>query len=211
MRNNENVHGFENLYKTLEEKISFLRSFDLINLQKAGRIARIPIKKMENKNLAIKSILTYDVKNKFLICKTMFNNPNEYLKSKAEENRVLKTTEINQLELAKYEDHLEDWNKIKNNFVDELNDYKGKMENQQLMNNSNSSNSIQDLQVEKNIKPKNSVKVFTIKPQESSSYTEQLKDNFLLEIKKIKKILSVETKKDFVKKEKTITIKGDLE
>ena len=85
------------------------------------------------------------------------------------------------------------------------------MENQQLMNNSNSSNSIQDLQVEKDIKPKNSVKVFTIKPQESSSYTEQLKDNFLLEIKKIKKILSVETKKDFVKKEKTITIKGDLE
>lgn len=211
MRNNENVHGFENLYKTLEEKISFLRSFDLINLQKAGRIARIPMKKMENKNLAIKSILTYDIKNRFLICKTMFNNPEEYFKSKIEDNRILKTMEVNQLELAKYEDHLEDWKKIKDNFVDELNDYKGKMENQQLMKNSNSLNSIQEPKVEQDTKPKNLVKVFTIQPQENSSYNEKLKDDFFLEIKKLKKILSVEIKKDFVKKEKTIIIKGDLE
>ena len=85
------------------------------------------------------------------------------------------------------------------------------MENQQLMKNSNSLNSIQEPKVEQDTKPKNLVKVFTIQPQENSSYNEKLKDDFFLEIKKLKKILSVEIKKDFEKKEKTIMIKGDLE
>lgn len=91
------------------------------------------------------------------------------------------------------------------------------MKKQQLINDSNLLKSNHEKQLEKDIKLKNSVKVFTINPQNNSSYIyhgdefKDIKESFLLEIQKMKKILSVETKKDFVKKEKTITIKSDLE
>lgn len=46
---------FEDVYKTMKEKISFLKEFDLLNLQKAGKIGNISIKKMEKKESSNKS------------------------------------------------------------------------------------------------------------------------------------------------------------
>lgn len=78
--------NFLEKYKSLNDKINFLKSFDLINLQKAGKIGNISSKKMEKKSDAINAIIEYDKKNKFLICKTIYKNPSEYSKEKQDNN-----------------------------------------------------------------------------------------------------------------------------
>ena len=113
---------FEKKYPKIEDKINFLSSFNLINLQKAGKIGKISIKKMTQKSQAIKSILGFDIKNKFLICKTMFNNPNEYLKEKIDEVYTFKTQEWNQYQYDNME--TQEWEQIKNELTSELNMYK---------------------------------------------------------------------------------------
>lgn len=88
---------FEQNYKNIDDKINFLKSFDLPNLQKAGCIGLIPLNKMTKKSQAIKSIIDFDIKNKFLISKTIFENLDEYHKNKNHNNSILKTIELEEL------------------------------------------------------------------------------------------------------------------
>ena len=85
-------------YHSLDDKIKFLQSFDLVNLQKAAKIGNIPSSKLKTRRSAIKSILAFDLKNKFLICQNIFNNLSEYYKEKVDDVYTFKTIEWNQYE-----------------------------------------------------------------------------------------------------------------
>lgn len=94
---------FTQVYKSAADRRRFLESFDLLNLQKAAKIGKISTtnsktKKEFNKEEIIKRILAFDIKNKYLICKTIFNNPEEYGKPKVDDISVLKTQEMKNIE-----------------------------------------------------------------------------------------------------------------
>ncbi len=113
-------------YPSMTSKIKFLNMFNLLNLQKAGKIGNISIKKMETKVDAIKAILKFDSKNKFLISKTIFSNPNEYQKEAVEDIYTLGTLEIDQLQFDNI--NKSEWKKIKEQISNELSEYKLKVE-----------------------------------------------------------------------------------
>lgn len=93
-----NKPKFVDEYFSLDDKIKFLQSFDLINLQKAAKIGNIPSSKLKTRRSTIKSILAFDLKNKFLICENIFNNLSEYYKKKVDDVYTFKTAEWNQYE-----------------------------------------------------------------------------------------------------------------
>lgn len=126
---------FENVYPTLDDKIMFLSKFDLLNLQKAGKIGKIPFKKMEKKKQAIKSILSFDIKYKFLICKTIYTNQNEYLKSKIDDNKVFKTTEWNKYQFDNMT--TKDWEIVKDELTNELKVFKNEVKNNEIISKKN--------------------------------------------------------------------------
>lgn len=126
---------FENVYPTLDDKIMFLSKFDLLNLQKAGKIGKIPFKKMEKKKQAIKSILSFDIKHKFLICKTIYTNQNEYLKSKIDDNKVFKTTEWNKYQFDNMT--TKDWEIVKDELTNELKVFKNEVKNNEIISKKN--------------------------------------------------------------------------
>lgn len=80
---------FNELYKTLADRRRFLETFDLVNLKKAAKIGNISTIGNPGKEKIIKQILAYDAKNKNLIAKTMFANPDEYGKPAIGEGFVL--------------------------------------------------------------------------------------------------------------------------
>lgn len=85
---------FSDVYKSPADKRRFLEGFDRLNLEKAAKIGKISTKNVTNKSDLIKKILAFDVKNKYLICKTIYNNPKEYGKPKLDDISVLKTQEV---------------------------------------------------------------------------------------------------------------------
>lgn len=112
-----NKPKFVDEYFSLDDKIKFLQSFDLINLQKAAKIGNIPTSKLKTRRSAIKSILAFDLKNKFLICENIFNNLSEYYKKKVDDVYTFKTLEWNQYEF----DHkkAKEWELIKDDLQKE--------------------------------------------------------------------------------------------
>lgn len=115
--NKVNKIKFVDEYFSLDDKIKFLQSFDLINLQKAAKIGNIPSSKLKTRRSAIKSILAFDLKNKFLICQNIFNNLSEYYKKKVDDVYTFKTIEWNLYEF----DHMrtKEWELIKNDLEKE--------------------------------------------------------------------------------------------
>ncbi len=99
---------FKELYPKMKDKLNFLSKVSLVNLQKAGKIGKISNKHMTSKSEAIKKILEFDVKNKYLICKTIFNNPDEYSKRELDDMQILKTFEYDQLKLGEEEINVAD-------------------------------------------------------------------------------------------------------
>ena len=112
-----NKPKFVDEYFSLDDKIKFLQSFDLINLQKAAKIGNIPSSKLKTRRSTIKSILAFDLKNKFLICENIFNNLSEYYKKKVDDVYTFKTLEWNQYEF----DHkkAKEWELIKDDLQKE--------------------------------------------------------------------------------------------
>ena len=80
---------FNEKYKTLADRKRFLEGFDLVNLKKAAKIGNISTVGNPSKERIIKQIVDYDAKNKNLIAKTMFSNPDEYGKPAISEGVVL--------------------------------------------------------------------------------------------------------------------------
>lgn len=95
---------FENKYPTLAAKIHFLKFFDLLNLQKASKIGKISPSKSKDRTSVIKSIISFDLKNNFLICKTIFKNPKEYGKPKIDDVQNIDTIEWNRHQFDFYTD-----------------------------------------------------------------------------------------------------------
>lgn len=126
---------FENAYPTLDDKIAFLSKFDLLNLQKAGKIGKISFKKMEKKKQAIKSILSFDIRHKFLICKTIYANQDEYLKSKIDDNKVFKTMEWNKYQFDNMT--TKDWEMVKDELTNELKVFKNEVKNNENVSKKN--------------------------------------------------------------------------
>lgn len=93
---------FENKYPTLAAKIHFLKFFDLLNLQKASKIGNISPSKSKDRTSVIKSIISFDLKNNFLICKTIFKNPKEYGKPKIDDVQNINTIEWNRHQFDYY-------------------------------------------------------------------------------------------------------------
>ncbi|MBD5423274.1 MAG: hypothetical protein HDR43_02150 [Mycoplasma sp.] len=120
-KNNKNKIKFEEQFPTLDGKIIFLQSFDLINLQKAAKIGNISGSKLKNKDEAIKSILSFDLKNKFIICRNIFSNYEEYSKHKVNDNEILRTIEFNAYKARKMKNSkFKKMKKIKNELTNEL-------------------------------------------------------------------------------------------
>lgn len=94
---------FNDIYKTSAAKKEYFRSFDLVNLKKAAKIGKIPTVGNPTKEKIIRQIQNFDAKNKNLIGKTMFENPEEYGKPKIDDISVLKTRE---LDFAKAKDNV---------------------------------------------------------------------------------------------------------
>lgn len=94
---------FNDIYKTSAAKKEYFRSFDLVNLKKAAKIGKIPTVGNPTKEKIIRQIQNFDAKNKNLIGKTMFENPEEYGKPKIDDISVLKTRE---LDFAKAKDNI---------------------------------------------------------------------------------------------------------
>ena len=92
---------FSEKYKTLAEKRKYLESFNLDNLKKAAKIGKISITNVKTKEELVKKILAFDSKNKFLICKTIYENQDEYNKDKIGDAVVLKTQEFNDMKKLK--------------------------------------------------------------------------------------------------------------
>ncbi len=85
---------FNDAYKTPAEKRKYLEGFDFINLKKAAKIGKISTSNITRKDELIKKILAFDAKNKYLICKTIYDNQDEYGRPKAGDISVIKTREI---------------------------------------------------------------------------------------------------------------------
>lgn len=85
---------FNDVYKTKEERRRFLESFDLVNLQKAAKIGKIPTPGNPTKKDVIDKIVKFDAKNKNLISKQMFDNPEEYGKPAVGDISIIKTQEL---------------------------------------------------------------------------------------------------------------------
>lgn len=117
MKAKVNKPKFVNEYFSLDDKIKFLQSFDLINLQKAAKIGNIPSSKLKTRRNAIKSILAFDLKNKFLICQNIYDNLSEYYKKKIDDVYTFKTIEWNMYEF----DHMKskEWELIKDDLQKE--------------------------------------------------------------------------------------------
>ena len=122
VKSTKKIVSFNDAYPKIGDKTAFLKQFNLLNLQKAGKIGKISSKKMQNKQEAIKAIMAFDTKNKFLICKTMFNNPTEYVKEALEDAQVLKTAELDEYQLNQMK--TEEWSKFKDEISQEINVYK---------------------------------------------------------------------------------------
>lgn len=117
MKAKVNKPKFVDEYFSLDDKIKFLQSFDLINLQKAAKIGNIPSSKLKTRRNAIKSILAFDLKNKFLICQNIYDNLSEYYKKKIDDVYTFKTIEWNMYEF----DHMKskEWELIKDDLQKE--------------------------------------------------------------------------------------------
>ncbi len=85
---------FNDAYKTPADKRRYLEQFDLTNLKKAAKIGKISTEKLTKKEEVIKKILAFDVKNKYLISKTIYDNEEEYGKAKVGDISVIKTQEV---------------------------------------------------------------------------------------------------------------------
>lgn len=85
---------FNDVYKSPADKRRYLESFDFVNLKKAAKIGKIGTANIKTKAELIKKILAFDVKNKYLICKTIYDHQDEYGKPKVDDATTLKTQEV---------------------------------------------------------------------------------------------------------------------
>ena len=85
---------FNEVFKTLAEKRTFIEHFDFINLQKAAKIGKISTSNVKTKPELVKKIMAYDQKHKFIICKQIYMNPEEYGKPGLDAVSILKTAEV---------------------------------------------------------------------------------------------------------------------
>lgn len=95
MKSNNKKLSFNEVLKTAAEKRAFIEQFDFINLQKAAKIGKISTSNIKTKPELVKKIMSYDQKNKYIICKQIFQNPNEYGKPGLDAVSILKTQELN--------------------------------------------------------------------------------------------------------------------
>lgn len=92
---------FNEVYKTAADRRKYLEGFDFINLKKAAKIGKITTSHITNKQDLIKKILAFDIKNKYLICKTIYENQEEYGKPKIDDVAVIKTKELEAARMKK--------------------------------------------------------------------------------------------------------------
>ena len=69
---------FSEVYRTQADRKKYLETFDLVNLKKAAKIGNISTVGNPSKDKIIKQILDFDARNKNLITRTIFANPEEY-------------------------------------------------------------------------------------------------------------------------------------
>ena len=93
------------VYKTAAERRKYLETIDFINLKKAAKIGKITTSNITNKQDLIKKILAFDIKNKYLICKTIYENQEEYGKPKIDDVAVIKTKELEAATMKKLEEN----------------------------------------------------------------------------------------------------------
>lgn len=96
---------FNEVYKTAADRRKYLEAFDFINLKKAAKIGKITTSNITNKQDLIKKILAFDIKNKYLICKTIYENQEEYGKPKIDDVAVIKTKELEAARMKKLEEN----------------------------------------------------------------------------------------------------------
>lgn len=92
---------FNEVYQTAADRRKYLEGFDFINLKKAAKIGKITTSHITNKQDLIKKILAFDIKNKYLICKTIYENQEEYGKPKIDDVAVIKTKELEAARMKK--------------------------------------------------------------------------------------------------------------
>ncbi len=92
---------FNEVYKSAADRRKYLEGFDFINLKKAAKIGKITTSHITNKQDLIKKILAFDIKNKYLICKTIYENQEEYGKPKIDDVAVIKTRELEAARMKK--------------------------------------------------------------------------------------------------------------
>ena len=95
---------FNEIYRTAADRRKYLEGFDFVNLKKAAKIGKITTSHITNKQELIKKILAFDLKNKYLICKTIFENQEEYGKPKVDDVSIIKTKELEAARLQELEE-----------------------------------------------------------------------------------------------------------